>query len=354
MKQQSQVSESQDQQDDVGGGRAQVGYRVLDASDVPDDPRRQFADDVLEGLSERPKRLSSRYIYDDRGSDFFQQIMSLEDYYPTRCEAEILASHGPAILESFVGAPFNLVDLGAGDGAKTLHLLRHLEQRSVDFTYVPIDISSSAVAGLTRVMHKEVPQVNVGGLVAEYNTALRWLARSEDRRNLVLFLGSNIGNFNRSQARAFLRRLWSGLNDGDCVLIGFDLKKDIDLLLHAYNDSEGVTARFNLNLLQRINEELGGNFDLSTFRHYATYDVFSGAMESYLVSLEKQNVYIDALHSDFTFEAWEPVHTEYSYKYLDSDIVDLAGRTGFEIVGTYRDGKGWFTDSLWRVRKSSD
>lgn len=344
------MSEPQEQQ----SAHPPAGYRVLDAQDVPDDPHGEFAGDVLEGLSEQPKRLSSRYIYDERGSYFFQQIMNLEEYYPTRCESEILATHGPAILAAFENAPFNLVDLGAGDGAKTLHLLRHLVKRSVDFTYVPIDISASAIVGLTDVIRSELPDVEMGGLVAEYNTALRWLAQSGERRNLVLFLGSNIGNFNRAQARAFLRRLWSGLNDGDCVLIGFDLKKDIDLLLHAYNDKEGVTAQFNLNLLHRINKDLGANFDVDKFRHYSTYDVFTGAMESYLVSLEKQTVRIDALHSEFHFNAWESVHTEYSYKYLESDIEALAAGTGYKIEGAYHDSNGWFTDSLWRVVKGPD
>src|SRR5690606_6707754 len=137
----------------------------------------------------------------------------------------------------------------------------------------------------------------------------------------------------------------------DLVLIGFDLKKDIEVLLDAYNDPAGVTAAFNKNLLRRVNEELGGEFDLTRFRHFSTYNVFSGAMESYLVSLEAQTVYIDALHASFSFESWEPIHTEYSYKYLLSDVEALAAHAGFSIEANLFDDKGWFLDSIWRVRK---
>jgi uncharacterized SAM-dependent methyltransferase len=141
------------------------------------------------------------------------------------------------------------------------------------------------------------------------------------------------------------------LRDGDFALIGFDLKKDIEVLLRAYNDSEGLTAQFNLNLLERVNSELGGNFRTEAFRHYGTYDVFSGAMVSYLVSLEEQTVDIESLGRSFHFEPWEPVHTEYSYKYLETDIESLAGDTGYVIEGKYRDSKHYFIDSLWRVQK---
>jgi uncharacterized SAM-dependent methyltransferase len=200
-------------------------------------------------------------------------------------------------------------------------------------------------------MRGRFSKLDVNGIVGEYFDSLSWLSRDQKRRNLVLFLGSNIGNFSRVQTRVFLRQLWEALNPDDLVLIGFDLKKDIDLLLDAYNDAQGVTAAFNTNLLARINRELGGEFDLPRFRHYATYDVHSGAVESYIVSMVKQTVAVRAVRTSFEFNAWEPIHTEYSYKYLQSDIESLAQATGFEIVGQYHDSKRWFTDSLWRVVK---
>jgi uncharacterized SAM-dependent methyltransferase len=191
-------------------------------------------------------------------------------------------------------------------------------------------------------------------VVADYADGLLWHSRRRDRRNLVLLLGSNIGNFHRSEARAFLRRLWSYLAPNDLLLIGFDLKKDIDQMLLAYNDSQGVTAAFNLNLLARVNRELAGEFELDGFRHFATYNVFSGAMESYLVSLQEQTVRVGDLHQEFHFRPFEPVHTEYSYKFLVSDIEGLAEDTGFSIEAQLFDDRQWFLDSVWRVLKTED
>ena len=329
------------------------GYRILTDADVRplandvDD----FALEVLLGLSERPKRLTSRYFYDDAGSEYFQRIMELDAYYLTRCETEILNDRAAEIVGRFEGKAINLVDLGAGDGKKTLILLRQLEAMGIDAQFVPIDISEGAMQALIEGVRASGVTIPVRGLVGDYATGLRWLsAEYQDRSSLVLFLGSNIGNFNRPQARAFLRRLWSHLRPDDSMLIGFDLKKDIEVLLSAYNDPEGVTAAFNKNLLTRINRELGGNFDVDAFRHYGTYDVHSGAMTSYLVSLERQSVYIEALEHTFEFAAWEPVHTEYSYKYLPTDIEALAVDTGFAPEAQYFDRDHYFTDCLWRVK----
>jgi uncharacterized SAM-dependent methyltransferase len=194
----------------------------------------------------------------------------------------------------------------------------------------------------------------VEGVVADYADGLLWHSRRRDRRNMVLLLGSNIGNFHRSEARAFLRRLWSYLAPDDLLLIGFDLKKDIDRMLLAYNDRQGVTAAFNLNLLSRINRELNGEFELQRFRHFATYNVFSGAMESYLVSLQEQTVRVEDLHQQFHFRPYEPIHTEYSYKFLVSDIESLAEDTGFSIEAQLFDERQWFVDSVWRVVKDED
>ena len=332
------------------------GYTVLGPDTLQNlhDPMRDFAYEVLVGLSESPKRLSSRYFYDDAGSRYFSRIMLLDEYYPTRCETEVLEQHTEAIIAPLLGKkPFNLVDLGAGDGKKTMIVLEALRRAGADFTFVPIDISEGAMKSLVGRVRERMPDVKVEGLVCEYTEGVHYLGREHsERRNLVLFLGSNIGNFNRVQARAFLRRLWSSLSEGDYALVGFDLKKDIEVLLAAYNDREGVTAAFNLNLLERINRELGANFDLGKWRHYGTYNVFSGAMESYLVSLEPQVVRVDAVEQSFAFDAWEPVHTEYSYKYLRSDVEELSGDTGFTVRERFEDANGWFLDALLRVERS--
>ena len=330
-------------------------YTVLDAERASflRDEHREFALAVLVGLSDKPKRLSSRYFYDAVGSRIFQEIMELDEYYPTKCEREILGTNAGEILAPLEGRSFNLIDLGSGDGAKTVILLEHLVNRDADVRYVPIDISIGAMETCVASVGEKLPGLEIAGLVSDYALGIEWLASQDSERcNLLLLLGSNLGNFNKPKARAFLRSLWNALHPDDYALVGFDLKKDIDLLLDAYNDSLGVTARFNLNILEKINRELGGNFDVEKFRHFGTYDVFSGAMESYLVSRARQSVYVEALHYTFEFQPWEPIHTEYSYKFLESDIDALASDTGYVIECCFYDGKRYFADALFRVEKS--
>lgn len=328
-------------------------YRVLTHKDLDEMEglHQAFASDVLVGLSRMPKRLASRYFYDERGSRLFQKIMNLPEYYLTACEFDILNLHRDAFSSLMEGESFNLVELGAGDGRKTSILLDHFLKNRCDFQYIPIDISKASMQALSQLLNTKFPELTANGIVAEYFDGLKWLNHMNSRRNLVLFLGSNIGNFDKAHARAFLHNLWNALNDGDFAVIGFDLKKDIDLMLKAYSDEEGITAEFNLNLLQRINRELGGNFDLTKFQFHSSYDVFTGAMESYLVSKEKQTVFIKELSQTFSFKPWEPIHTEYSYKYLESDIQELADETGFLIEKQLYDSKSYFVDSIWRVQK---
>jgi L-histidine N-alpha-methyltransferase len=328
-------------------------YKILQPSDHADsfNARDTFALDVLVGLSSTPKSVSSKYFYDTRGSELFRQICLLPQYYLTESELEIIERHRASISAYAGKERFNLVELGAGFSQKTIRLLEHFAESNISFRYVPIDISESVMIDLVESLERMFPQLEVNGLVTDYFSGLKWLNHRYRRKNLVLFLGSSIGNFTHQRACFFLRNLWNCLNHDDVVLIGFDMKKDIDLLLRAYNDSEGLTREFNLNLLQRINRELGGNFDVGKFRHFATYNVSSGAMESYLVSQEKQTVFIDAISRSFLFEPWEPLHTEYSYKYLPADIEQLAAETGFEVDQHIYDSRSYFADSIWRVRK---
>ncbi len=321
--------------------------------DIKDDPAHELALSVLEGLSSRPKSLPSRLFYDDKGSKLFQQIMELEEYYPTRCEAEILEKYAAEITEHASGAKFNLVELGCGDGAKTVKLLDSLINKKIEFNFVPLDISRAAVEFLLGNLEKRYGEIpfEVKGLVAEYFQGLSWLTDNASERNMVLFLGSNIGNFNKPTALRFLRHLWHSLNDGDLVLIGYDLKKDLDILYDAYNDKKGVTKEFNFNVLDRINSLLGANFERKNFQHQGLYNVQTGAMESYLISQSKHIVTIEEVGKTFNFEPWEAIHMEYSYKYLESDIESLASSTGFEILKNFKDSKGYFVDSLWQVKK---
>jgi L-histidine N-alpha-methyltransferase len=330
--------------------------RVIDSQDRDENfgNHEEFALDVLVGLSDTVKALPSKYFYDEEGSRLFTEITMLDEYYLTACERETLEKNKESIGDNIGKQPFNLIEFGSGDGQKTRLLLRYFLERQLDFRYVPIDISHSAMISLFEDLEQNFPELEVEGIVSEYFSGTKWLANRTKRKNLVIFLGSNIGNFTHAQARIFLRNLWSSLKNGDEVLIGFDLKKDIELLLSAYNDSKGVTSKFNLNILARINRELGGQFDLSKFRHFGTYNVFTGAMESFLISLEDQEVFIDKIGRSFNFRAWEPIHVEYSYKYTESDIRNLALETGYSVKENFYDPKRYFIDSLWAVNKSEN
>jgi len=313
----------------------------------------EFALDILIGLSKKRKSIPCRYIYDKEGNELFRQITEIPEYYLTTCEYDIFQACKDDIVESIDKDRFNVVELGAGDGKKTRVLLEHFLERGVDITYIPIDISEAAMKNLINQFTKDPIDVTIEGIVAEYSEGLKWLSQADGERNLVLFLGSNIGNAHENEAQAFLHKLRGVLNPGDYLLIGFDLKKDIEILNKAYNDSENITAQFHLNLLRRINHELGGNFNPDQFKYYGSYNVLSGAIESYLVSLNDQTVHVDVLNQSFSFKEWEPVHTEYSFKYSESDVTKLAEKTGFEIIQNYTDSKKYFLDSPWRVKKNA-
>ncbi len=315
--------------------------------------KHKFAMEVLMGLSGKLKKLPTEYIYDDNGSELFKQIMELPEYYLTNAETEVLLNNKQKLREKINWNDFNLIELGAGDGIKTKIIIDDLINNEVKFNYIPIDISASAIVGLVDDFSKEFPNLKIEGIVSDYFSGLKWLSNLTSKQNLVFFLGSNIGNFNQEQINAFLSSLWQILNDGDLILIGFDLKKDIKEMIKAYDDSQGVTAQFNLNLLERINSELKGNFDMDKFRFYSTYDVSEGAIMSYLISQTKQTVYIEDLNRSFDFNEWEPIHTESSYKFSIEDIEKLAEQNKFEIVEHYFDKKKQFTDSLWKVKKEN-
>ncbi|MCA6075497.1 L-histidine N(alpha)-methyltransferase [Fulvivirga sedimenti] len=307
----------------------------------------QFEKDVIAGLSSKPKQLASRYFYDSKGDRLFQQIMGLDEYYLTRSEYEVLDTNKAQICRSIRvdESPFNLLEFGAGDGFKTKVLLRQLVEQDARFTYRPIDISDNAISSLTENLLKELPGLHVAGIRNEYFSAIKALENASTR-NVVLFLGSNIGNFTDDRAVVFLSELNEALHPGDMVLIGFDLKKDPRKILAAYDDSSGVTAAFNLNLLDRINRELGGNFDLDAFSHYPVYDPISGQARSYLISRKQQTVQIGE-HS-FEFRPWEPIHMEISRKFDPYETDALAAASGFTVVEHFFDSERNFLDTLWK------
>lgn len=308
-----------------------------------------FARDVQNGLESVPKFLSSKYFYNERGDQLFQDIMALPEYYLTQSEYAIFENHKETLknLCSPDGMPFRLVEFGAGDGYKTKVLLRHLTASQTAFTYQPIDISSHVLDQLEHALAEEMPTCEVAPICADYFEAIAELSARDSTRKMILFLGSNIGNFTDGQASEFLSQLRNHLLAGDRVLVGFDLKKDPEKILAAYNDSQGVTAEFNLNLLDRINEELGANFQRDAFLHWPTYDPQSGECKSYLLSTKKQVVYIAALERTFAFEAYESVYTEMSRKFSISQMEQLATDCGFRVVKHLTDPERNFVDTIW-------
>ncbi len=306
----------------------------------------ELAQHVAAGLSQVPKALSSKYFYDDAGSRLFQQIMELPEYYPTRAEFAIFREHGAAIAAALsppAGEAFALVELGAGDGAKTKLLLRELLRADTAFTYAPVDISAGAMTGLVDALRQELPALRVAPVVADYATALAEL-RTRPGSKAVLFLGSNIGNFGAAERLDFLRQLAAPLAPADRLLIGFDLQKDPRRIRAAYDDAQGVTAAFNLNLLTRLNRELGAAFDLASWQHYTDYNPSVGAVRSYLVSTRAQQVRIEALEETFDFAAWEVIHTENSYKFTLPQIEALAADAGLRVVASFTDAATDFAD----------
>ncbi len=308
--------------------------------------------DILEGLSSQTKYLSSKYFYDEKGSRIFQDIMRMPEYYLTKCEFDIFNSNKQEILNEFRGNEnkFQLLELGAGDGLKTKILLSHFLNKNVDFSYSPIDISEEAVNTLVAEFGRDLPNLKINGRIGDYFNLIEDFKLNGQIKKIIMFLGSNIGNFNASLALDFLSQLYSVLSPKDQVFIGFDLKKDPDIIMKAYNDPHGHTAAFNLNLLDRINNEMGADFDLENFKHHEVYNPRSGAAKSYLISLKDQQVYIDELNQSFFFKKWETIFMERSQKYDMDMINDLAINSGFEIVRNFYDERQYFVNSLWKLK----
>lgn len=311
----------------------------------------EFAQDTLNGLSAYPKYLSSKYFYDEKGSKIFQEIMRMPEYYLTDCELEIFQTYKQQIFEDFLGSEsqFEIVELGAGDGLKTKILLSHFVSQNVPFRFTPIDISEDAVNMLVDDFGKEIPGLHVSGLVGDYFHLIEDLKGSNKIKKIILFLGSNIGNFDEKQTLKFLRHLKNVLNPNDLVFIGFDLKKDPNIILNAYNDPNGHTSDFNLNLLHRINNELGADFDTNNFKHQEIYSPQTGIAKSFLVSLKSQKVNIPDLDKTIWFKEGELIFTEMSQKYDLEMISELARKTGFEIIRNFFDEHHYFGNSLWKL-----
>ena len=306
-----------------------------------------IAEDVLRGLSARPRCLPPKLFYDAAGSHLFDQITATPEYYPTRTERAILKNFAGEMVQQ-AGNNLTLVELGAGSASKTQVLIEALLRRQLRADFYPVDVSSSALQGALATLNGHFPRLRVGPIVADYTHHLPDLKLLPGRK-LVLFLGSTIGNFEPEEAQMFLRRIRRSLEPGDALLIGFDLIKDADVLDAAYNDAQGVTAAFNKNVLARINRELGGSFDLDAFEHVAFWNRRKSRVEMHLESVYEQTAWVEDLGRGFHFEKGERIHTENSYKFNARSIRRLLRRSGFKLEKSWTDSMDWFCEALARV-----
>lgn len=311
----------------------------------------QFAQDVILGLGIDSKSLPSKYFYDEEGDRIFQQIMEMPEYYLTRAEFEILSNQKEQICDAMQAftEPFNLIEFGAGDGLKTKLLLRYLIEGKADFTYFPVDISENILNELKEGLKNKFPELKVQPLNTDYFVALKIMKGFNNQRNITLFLGSNIGNFHLDEAAVFLGELSTNCTTGDMLLLGVDLKKDKNVITAAYDDPGGITAAFNLNLLKRMNRELGAEFKIDDFKHLTFYEENSGEMRSFLVSEKDQTVWIKDINLSIDFKKKERIHTEISRKYDFNELNFIAAKDGFEVIDYFVDSNNYFTDALWKI-----
>lgn len=311
-----------------------TGAVSFHGASVPPD---SLLEDVVAGLSLARKQLAPKYFYDAAGSELFERICDLPEYYPTRAETELTRVHLEAIA-AFAGENVELIEFGSGASSKTRILIERLRPS----VYVPIDISEAALRPAVQALAGAFPSLDIQAVVGDFARPLTLPSFDGRReRKIVYFPGSTIGNLTPEEALAFLRMTRGLVGTDGAMLVGVDLKKDANVLHAAYNDSQGVTAAFNLNLLKRINRELGGDFDLSTFSHYAFYDPQAGRIEMHLVSLERQTVRVG--RHRFSFDAGESIHTENSCKYSVEEFRALAAEAGFAAREVWFDSKRQFS-----------
>ena len=308
----------------------------------------QFAENVDQGLSKSEKTLPSKYFYDKNGDELFVEIMKMPEYYLTRCEMEIFTTQTDELVDSFQADKneyFELIELGAGDGSKTRKLLAALSDKGYQFDYLPVDISQNSLDLLQISLQQHLPQVSV---VPKHGDYFEMLGSVKDSHHpkIVLFLGSNIGNMTDAVASDFLYQLGANLSENDKLLLGTDLIKSEDIVLPAYNDESGITHSFNINLLHRMNTELGANFDLDAFSHAPEYNENEGIAKSYLLSNKEQSVKIAATGKTYHFRAGEKIHTEISRKYDDDVLAKILAKTDFSVNCKFTDKKNYFANYL--------
>ena len=311
------------------------GFRFVGGAQFSELAALNFRKDVLAGLSRPQKSLPPKYFYDAAGSRLFEKICRLREYYPTRTELAITRKHLRDIAR-FAGKNCALLEYGSGESLKTRLLIRALRPA----VYMPVDISAAALRAAAKRLVRDFPKLGIVAITADFSQPLAIPAYRGAARRVVYFPGSTIGNLTHEEAHAFLKMTRGQVGPRGAMLVGVDLKKDANVLHAAYNDAQGVTAAFNLNLLARINRELGGDFDLRRLAHYAFYNPLAGRIEMHLVARDAQVVNIGNYR--FSFDRGESIHTENSYKYSVPEFERLAASAGFESAKCWTDARGWF------------
>ncbi len=331
----------------------QINRRLAPSLDLIELPtsreERAFSQAVADGLSKPQKSLPCRYFYDLAGSKLFEQICELPEYYLTRTEQEIFKDNSTDIIDA-LDCELAIVEFGSGNSVKTRLLIDAVLNRQVHLHYIPIDISSGFLEGSAHSLLAEINRLSITAIAAEYADAIPIIPKLQQPR-LFLFIGSNIGNFNRAEAVSFIAKIREQMHAQDRLLISFDLVKTPDILEAAYNDPSGVTAAFNKNLLMRINCELGGNFALSEFDHHAPFVKSDSRIEMRLISRRAQRVYIDKLQREFGFDEGEYIHTEDSHKYTLESFIEICGAAGLEMQDWWLDKREWFAVSLLKPKR---
>jgi L-histidine N-alpha-methyltransferase len=309
--------------------------------------------EVQLGLLKRPRTLAPWMFYDAHGSRLFERITTLPEYYPARTERSIFVNSAEAIITAARAGKresLRLVELGAGNASKTGILLNAIVRMQGDALYIPVDISPDALGVACEGIACSLPEVRVEPIVANYVTCPPLLDRFGGP-TLAMYIGSSIGNFSPEEARTILRNLSAQLQVGDALLLGTDMVKDESILVAAYDDVDGMTAAFNLNILHRLNRELGANFDSANFRHRALWNRVESRIEMHLESMRENQVWIPFARLNLHFTKGETIHTENSYKFTPDTIQSLLEDAGFDFEQTWMDRRGWYAVTLARIRR---
>ena len=328
-------------QKELGYTKYILGERLSYYEPSGNESQKTFAQELSHSIRQKQKSINPKFFYDQKGSQLFEKICVLPEYYLTRTEISILKQIDGK-LQSYLDGNFRLVELGSGSSQKTRLLIDMLTRLQKHVEYFPIDISKILKTS-SASLQSDYKKLHITGIIDNYENGLEFVKNYDDMKNLIVFLGSSFGNFDPENGIRFLQKINSSMKKDDLFLVGLDLVKDKNVLRQAYNDSQGITAQFNLNVLSRINSELGGNFDTSKFAHHAVYNENQNKVEIYLRSLAKQTVEIPSADLILEIDEGELIHTENSYKYTISQIKQMFTMTGYQIKAMWNDDNRYYS-----------